>query len=154
MPQLRQLDRLVARLKRREGFSGKAYVDTTGNVTVGYGHNLGFLGLGVKFAPVGEISEAVATQILMDDLTRSMQEFRALWSFVDILDEVRQEVLYDMFFNMGAGKFGPTKWPIFFRQVRQGQYGAAADNMMRTRWARQVGDRALELARMMASGKV
>lgn len=153
------LEPLIARLKLSEGFSPTVYMDTTGNLTIGYGHNLAklVLPLGVSFKdvkilPVNGVTRTIAEALLVNVLVDSLDALRRGAVWLDQLDDVRQRVLADMAYNMGAWKL-LHEWPIFMGQVQRGEYEAAARNMLGTPWRRQVGDRAVRLAYMMQHGK-
>lgn len=142
---------LIDRLKQEEGMRLFVYDDATGaylrsgsrlvgNPTIGIGTNLG-VGAG--------ITEAEAELLLSNRLATAAQEAATLSGF-DLLDDVRRLVLIDMCFNMGL----PTlqTFTVFLGYVAGGQYHAAADDMLATRWASQVGQRAQRLAQIMRTG--
>ena len=71
------------------------------------------------------------------------------------LDPVRQRVLIDMMFNMGPGapsRGGLLSFVNTLSEIRRGNYGIAADMMLASKWASQVGRRAVRLATMMRTG--
>lgn len=159
---------LIARLKKSEGWSATAYIDTRGYITIGFGHNLGKLILpsGVRFqdcriAPVHGISTTIGETLMVGVLMDKLEALKKELPWLSQLDEIRQQVLADMAFNMGVrgtGKPGDKKglvdgWPNFLGQVQRGDYEAAARNMLGTPWRDQVGDRAVHLAYMMQHGK-
>lgn len=156
------LGRLVERLKEEEGYRSHVYFDTTGNLTIGYGHNLGKLEApeGVDFSaflrairvtPVNGVTPTIAEALLINVLTDTLSKLRKALPWVDKLDETRQQIIGDMAFNMGVP--GLLKWPIFLGQVQRGEYQAAARNMRSTAWFRQVGHRAVRLVYMMEHGE-
>lgn len=162
------LDAILARLRVSEGWREHAYLDTRGYVTIGYGFNLGFLKLppgvrhqDVRIIPVNPISKAVGESLLVAKVLETSTALRAELPWMGRLDDVRQQVLVDMAYNMGvrgSGKPGDKKglvdgWPTFLGLVEQGRYQAAVDIMLRSPYARQVGDRAVRLAHMLAHGK-
>ena len=57
-----------------------------------------------------------------------------------------------MIFNLGLSRFSGFKRTIFF--IEKGDFEEAAREMLRSRWANQVGNRSIELAEMMHSGKI
>jgi lysozyme len=75
--------------------------------------------------------------------------FRAL-PWASALDDVRQRVLLDMAFNLGLP--GLLQFKRTLEAIRTGQYQQAATMMLDSLWARQVGQRAERLSRMMATG--
>lgn len=64
--------------------------------------------------------------------------------------QARAEVLINMAFNMGVP--GLLKFRRALDAVRADDYDAAASHMLDSRWACQVGRRAVELARQMRAG--
>lgn len=64
--------------------------------------------------------------------------------------QARAEVLINMAFNMGVP--GLLKFRRTLDAVRADDYDAAASHMLDSRWACQVGRRAVELARQMRAG--
>jgi lysozyme len=67
------------------------------------------------------------------------------------LDYVRQEVLLNMMFNMGATRLLGFK--LFLAHAEAGEYGPASVEMINSKWAAQVGNRAQRLARQMRTGE-
>ena len=130
---------LIAMLQRHEGLRLKPYKCTAGKVSIGYGRNLDDMG----------ISEVEAMVLLRHDIERCYEELNVFSWFAD-LDQVRQEALVNMLFNLGLPTFLEFKKTLKF--VAEGKYSQAAEEMLRSKWADQVGDRAKELAYMMDTG--
>jgi len=65
---------------------------------------------------------------------------------------VRQRVLLDMAFNLGIS--GLLKFKRTLKAIRAKQYEKAAEMMLDSRWATQVGQRAKRLSKMMATGHI
>ena len=152
------LSKLIPRLKDSEGWRDEAYMDTTGNVTIGYGFNLCRLVLppGVSFrevriVPVTKLPQPLGEAWLTGLTLGVIEELTFALPWIKSLDDVRQGVLTDMAYNLGVP--GLMRWPIFLGQVQRGEYAEAATNMRSTLWAHQVGRRADRLAGMMASGR-
>jgi lysozyme len=129
---------IAERLKRDEGYSATPYKDSVGVWTIGYGTN------------ITSISQDEAEWLLRHRLSLAAQALVLACPWVEALDDIRLEVLINMAYNMGV----PTL--LSFRQtlaaVEQGRYGDAADGMLASLWARQVGPRAIRLAEMMRHG--
>jgi lysozyme len=139
-------DPIIAELVRDEGVRLKPYRDTVGKLTIGVGRNLDDVG----------VSQAEAEFLLANDVERTRADLdRAIpwwrgpspWKPVD---PVRQRVLLNMAFNMGADEV--ARWPNWLAAVQSGNYEAASDSMLKTLWARQVGVRANRLSEMMRTG--
>ena len=140
------IGRLTDTLIRHEGSVKKGdrhmpYEDSVGKVTIGYGRNLTDRG----------ISETEARYLLMNDIQDHLSELRKALHWFDSLDEVRQEVLANMAFNLGVP--GLLKFKNTLSAVHDGNYTTAAHGMLDSKWASQVGHRAVELAKMMETGE-
>jgi lysozyme len=133
------MKRLIAMLQRHEGLRLKPYECTAGKLSIGYGRNLDDMG----------ISEVEAMVMLRNDIEQCYQELE-MFSWFSDLDQVRQEALVDMLFNLGLPTFLEFKKTLKF--VAEGKYSQAAEEMLRSKWADQVGDRAKELAYMVDTG--
>ncbi len=62
-----------------------------------------------------------------------------------------QEVLVEMVFNLGINRFKTFRKMI--KAVKQGDYVLASREMLDSRWAKQVGQRAITLSNIMKKGK-
>ncbi len=135
------LERLKAELTRDEGLRLKPYKDSVGKVTIGVGRNL----------DDGGISPAEAQTLLEHDIESATAGLDRELPFWRTLDEVRQRVLVNMAFNLGIAKLLGFKHTLSL--IETGEYATAADSMLASLWARQVGPRARRLAEMMRTGK-
>jgi lysozyme len=88
--------------------------------------------------------------LLDNDIQQCMRECRDNIRGFDELSEARQIVLVDMCFNLGMA--GLMKFRKMLRAVELGTFHLAADEMMASKWASQVGRRAESLAGMMREG--
>lgn len=130
----------TAYIRRYEGFSKLPYKCPTGHLTIGYGHNL-----------ENGITLEMAEFILKRDLETAERAVKDAFPWWWKLADARQFVLVDMAFNMGlAGLKGFKK---MLAAMEQGDYQTAAKEMLASKWAAQVGHRAVENARMMETGK-
>jgi len=136
------LTKLEDQLIQHEGLRLDMYRDSVGIWTIGIGRNLEHVGLR---------TEAEARYLLRSDIVAIRSELERSVPWVGDLDEVRQRVLLDMAFNLGVA--GLRRFEKTLRLVANGHYGRAAQEMLRSRWADQVGQRAKTLSKMMATGK-
>ena len=67
-----------------------------------------------------------------------------------LVDSIRQLVLMDMAFNMGVPRL--CKFVKMWTALEQYDYHKAAEEMLDSRWARQVKTRAIKLANSMQHG--
>ena len=88
--------------------------------------------------------------LLRNDIKRTCEEVRKALPWFDTLSTNRQQVLINMGFNLGTKGLLGFKNTLEF--VRTGQYDAAAKGMLASKWAKQVGNRSVELAEQMRNG--
>jgi lysozyme len=145
----------MARLPRSEGRRATPYKDTVGKWTVGVGHNISDKGLPgyacVDLITQGSLSDENIDKLLSDDLADVLRDCNAIPVY-KTLNPVRQSVLADMVFNMGLGSVLGFQNTLAF--IGKGDWKNAAANMLKSKWAEQVGSRANELARLMETGEV
>ena len=132
---------LVRQLRLHEGERLKPYRCTAGKLTIGVGRNLEDRG----------ITASEAAYLLGNDITSTQAALLRALPWVGELDDVRQRVLIDMAFNMGMPRLLTFKNTL--GAIQRGEYQRGAAMMLDSRWARQVGQRAERLSRMMATGK-
>jgi lysozyme len=126
-------------LTRHEGYEKKPYVDTVGKITIGVGWNLTDNGL------PDEIIERLLD--ISINMAEAMLDARIPWWRK--LDDARQAVVLNMAFNMGGKLF---TFVNTIAAIKRGEWEKAADGMRASKWAKQVGKRAEELARIMETG--
>jgi GH24 family phage-related lysozyme (muramidase) len=132
---------LKTRLESEEGRKRSIYTDTTGNVSVGIGRNL--TGVGV--------SDDEIELMLSNDVARAEAFLTANLPWWTGLDDVRQSVLMDLAFNMGAELL---QFHHMLAAVQASDWNTAFSEMLNSTWATQVGRRAQNLARIMLTGSL
>ena len=136
------MDRIKEQLIRHEGLRLKPYRCTAGKLTIGIGRNLDDCG----------ISQSEAYVMLINDIMNCEKQLQAkIPDIYNGLDEVRKSVLLNMCFNLGINGLLGFKNTLAF--VKAGDWERAANNMLVSRWAKQVGRRAIELSELMRKGK-
>lgn len=145
---------LVSDLKRDEGFRSQAYPDPISKGdpwTIGYGHTGPEVRKGLTW------TQQQADSVLLEDIRKHNDQLSKALPWTDTLDSVRQRVLRNMAFNLGIGNASKGTGLLGFKNtleyVRTGNYEAAANNMLLSKWAKQVGQRATRLANQMRTGK-
>lgn len=124
-------------LKKHEGLRLKVYRDTMGILTIGYGRNLESRG----------ITEEEAEMMLDNDVKWFTNQLtRELPWFESAPDPVKA-VLVDMAFNLGVG--GLLGFKNTLKLIETGRYREASEAMLKSLWAKQVGARADELAKIL-----
>jgi len=138
------MDKLLAMLKRHEGVESHAYECSENKITVGVGRCIdqkGGIGL----------SDDEIDYLLQNDIERVIKELSSEYSWFNSLDDVRKDAIVDISFNLGQ-----TRLRLFKRALAamdSGDYKEAATEFLDSRWAKQVGGRALELTDMISSGE-
>jgi len=137
-------DKIIAMLKLHEGVETHAYKCTNDKITIGVGRNIdkaGGLGL----------SDDEIEYLLNNDIDRVIKELGSSYPWFSDLDGVRQAALIDLCFNIGGPRLkGFVK---ALGAMQDGDYERAADEFIDSRWASQVGSRALEITAMIRTGE-
>ena len=138
------MEKLIDMLKRHEGVETHAYECSEGKITVGVGRNIdqqGGMGL----------SEDEIDYLLQNDIERVIKELATEYEWFNSLDDVRKDAIVDISFNLGQ-----TRLRLFKRALAAmdaANYKEAATEFLDSKWAKQVGGRALELTDMISSGE-
>jgi lysozyme len=131
------VDSAIIQIVKDEGFRPKPYKDTVGVWTIG--HGLTYL--------TPEESRLIVSVRIHDTY---LPAARRLFPNFDDLTEKRRKVLINMCFNLGETRL--KMFVRFRKRVLAEDYNLAADEMLDSKWARQVGHRAQRLAREMRIG--
>ena len=132
---------LIGQLQRHEGVRLKPYVDTVGKLTIGVGRNLTDRGLSYDEVDVllANVIETART-----DCERTFAWFAAL-------DSVRQCALVNLCFNLGLTRLLSFRHALSAMALQD--YALAADEFFDSKWARQVGQRAVEVTGQIRTGE-
>lgn len=131
---------LLASVKIHEGRKLRAYEDSLGVWTIGYGTNLQEL----------EIDDELATKWLYDKLRQAEASARG-YPWFNNLNQARKDVIVEMLYNLGLPRF--DKFVKLKRALSEQKWDAAAAEMLDSEWHKQVGVRAERLARQMETGE-
>lgn len=127
-------------LERHEDLKLKPYVDSVGKLTIGVGRNLDDVG----------ISHSEAMLMMSNDVEAAETELTRRFPIVKKLDETRYFVLVNMCFNLGSPRLAGFK--KMWLAIEAQDWPKAALEMLDSKWAKQVGNRAIELATQMREG--
>ena len=134
---------LIGMLKRHEGVRSHAYKCSENMITVGVGRNIdenGGLGL----------SEEEIEYLLANDIKRVREELEDTYFWFAALNEARKDAMIDICLNLGLTRLrGFVK---ALEAMSREQFDIAADEFMDSRWANQVGNRALEVTEIIRTG--
>ena len=140
------LEVLEKDLRKDEGLRLKAYKDTVGVWTCGYGAT----GSDVKEGVVW--TQEQADLRLLEDMKRAIKDARSFFEGFNQLDPVRKTVIVNMAFNLGLTRLSGFK--NFKAALVAKDYNTAALEMRSSKWATQVKQRATRLAKRMSTGKI
>jgi len=133
-------DKLTRQLKRDEGCSLKPYVDSVGKLTIGVGRNLTDKG----------ITMAESIYLLAGDVTSATDDLYKALPWVSGIDEARRGAFINLAFNLGIN--GLLSFVNMLGYARNGQWDKAAEHLLKSKYAGQVGDRAVRLAEQLRTG--
>jgi lysozyme len=148
------LVKLRTSLIKHEGKKEYAYRDSLGYWTIGIGHFLGG-GREVYTPRMTIVTSNEMDALLTKDIENAEGRLsdicseRLLYDWRS-LDDVRQRVLVEMSFNLG---YRLATFRQFFGALNARDWKTAADEMLDSQWAIQVGNRATTLARMIETGE-
>jgi len=132
---------LIEQLKRHEGIKLTPYKCTSDKLTIGVGRNLEDVG----------ISEAEAEILLQNDIQRAVTQLKERYPWTLELDEVRLAALINFTFNVGIGTV--SKFVNAMALLKAKNYDMAADEFLQSRWAEQVGQRAVDVTEQIRTGE-
>lgn len=127
-------------IKLHEGLKLKPYECPSGYITIGYGRNIQQNG----------ITLAEAEMLLDNDIERVITELEKWLSVFNELSENRKAALIDMSYNLGFNKL--FQFRKFLAALQKKDFDLAGKEMLDSKWAAQVGNRATVLANMMKEG--
>ena len=133
--------KLKEEIIEQEGMVLHCYQDSLNKTTIGIGRLI---------QEPGGISEEEALYLMQNDINKIEVTLDEKWPVWRDLPIECQYVIYDLCFNLGCTGF------LAFRRTRKyiedGEFEKAADELLDSKWARQVGRRAHTLSEMMRTG--
>ena len=149
---------LIEQLKVHEGFEPDYYQCTANKRTIGYGRNVDnnpFSTKELEFLGRDEfidepMTEEEAEHLLENDVNEVTALIKDHLPWADLCP-ARQGVCVNMAFNLGVSGF--FKFKNMIAAMNDCYYEKAANEMLNSRWAKQVTNRANELAIQMDSGE-
>lgn len=134
------MERLQQTLIKHEALKLDLYQCQSKCWTIGVGRNLQDKG----------ISERVAMIMLDEDIEDAISDLTRNLPYFGDLPESVKEALVNMVFNMGISRFLQFKKTLAY--LKSGKYTKAGNECLDSRWATQVGYRAIEVAALIKSG--
>lgn len=129
-------------LTQHESYRQFPYTDTTGVLTIGIGRNLVDRG----------VSMNEAYYLLDEDISYFTSKLSHFLPFFHDLSENRQIALVDLCFNVGVQGF--LNFTKMILALESHDYERAAVEMLDSKWAQQVWQRATTLASIIRSGEM
>ena len=144
------MGKLLASVKKHEGYRNKVYLDTLGKRTVGVGH----LCVEDFWEDDKEYEEKFLMTILEHDLQSAIKSAEDLMDNcpsgckANISDDAKI-IIIEMVFQLG--KSGVSKFRNMWKALQQDppQYDVASIEMLDSRWAKQTPNRAQSMADQM-----
>ena len=154
-------DELVKMIALHEGIVLNVYQDHLNINTVGIGRNLDdrgitdgellFMNKTMDDIYDNGLTEEEAYYLCMNDIAIVEKELLASKPIVNQLNAVRQMILIDMAFNMGVPRLKLFK--NMWLAIEKVNYPLACAEMLDSKWANQVGKRAVRLSEAMKNGE-
>ena len=132
-------EKLIEELKRDEGVELRPYKCSAGFLTLGVGRNIEERG----------ITMDESDYLLANDITICEEEATRVFKWYDTLSDVRQRVILNMIFNLGLTKL--LNFKKFLAAMEAEDWEEAGKQMLDSRWAKQVGNRADRLEQMIVN---
>jgi len=134
---------LMKELMLDEGYKQEIYADPLGHLTFGVGH--------LVTKNDEEHGKEAGTPVTKERIEECLQQdIKIVFNELDLnepwwrsLDSNRQRVVANMCFNLGYPRLKKFKKFIYAMQISQ--WEKAAEEMMDSKWATQVGERAVRL---------
>lgn len=134
----------TTQLRRDEGEVLHAYADSLGYLTIG-------IGCLIDKRKGGGITQEESEYLFINRLREKIGELDQRLPWWRNLNEARQGVLINMSYQLGMD--GLLGFVNTLRMVQQGLYEAAADAMLKSKWASQTPERARRLSDQMREGE-
>ena len=141
------IDKLREEIEYDEGNVQKIYLDHLGLPTFGIGHLVRESDPEYGWEVGREVSKARCDSVFNEDVKTVISDCHKLYPDFDNLPEEVKRIIANMMFNMGRPRL--SKFKGMKRGVDARDWNAAADEMVDSRWYRQVTKRAQRLVDRM-----
>tara|TARA_R100001369_G_scaffold83647_1_gene116029 strand:- start:1037 stop:1480 length:444 start_codon:yes stop_codon:yes gene_type:complete len=136
-------NKLIKELIFDEGYKKETYEDHLGYLTLGVGHLVLDTDPEIN-QPIGTpVSEERIRDCLNNDIDTVCNELDRNLSWWRGLNDNKQRVMVNMCFNLGCPRL--SKFKKFLAAMEDNDFETAAKEMMDSKWATQVGNRAERL---------
>lgn len=138
-----KLERVFNEIIKSEGFRNSVYKDSEGYWTIGHG-------ILVDPRRGGGITKDESEYIVRGRLTALQVSINQNLSWTRKLSDKRREALLRMSYNLGVK--GLKTFKNMLTALEEGDYETAADEALDSKWATQVGARAIRIATLIREG--
>jgi lysozyme len=138
------IDRLKRQVTLNEGVRRTAYKDTLGNWTIAIGHLIKLPD--EEYLLDKKLTDLEIDQIFTTDLNQAIDDAKKFID-ADSIPEEAFEVVVDMAFNLGLPKL--MKFKNFQQALREKDFVKASEEMLDSRWAKQLPNRSKRLSEIM-----
>lgn len=142
---------VISILKFEEGYRARPYHCSEGYPTVGIGKRIGPKGADLSLYGF-TVPESVADAWLRHEIIDIAGDIENCFDWVFNLNAARQAVVISMCYQLGFNGF--CKFRNTIKHIKEGNFDAAADEMLDSRWARQTPARAKRHAKLMKYGDI
>jgi lysozyme len=136
--------RLTAQLRYDEGVREYAYTDSEGYLTIGVGRL-------IDRTKGGKLSEDEIDYLLDNDIDKVQNQAIRAFHWYNDLNDVRQECILNLCFNLGLEGF--KKFKLAIKAFERHDFEDAARELLDSKWAGQVGNRAIRIAEAVRLGE-
>ena len=141
------IDKLREELKEDEGCKYEIYLDHLGLPTFGIGHLVTEWDEEYEKEVGTEVSEERVNNCFIADIYGTIKDCKILYSNFDELPEEVQLILGNMMFNLGRPRL--SKFVKFRKAIHNNDWQEAKIQMLDSKWAKQVPNRAKRLSERM-----
>jgi lysozyme len=138
------LDLLRAEIENEEGFEPHAYLDSNGWWTIGIGRL-------IDRRKGGGITHDEAKYLFENDVRRVVAEIDEKLPWLKEHPDVVQRAIANMVFQMGIE--GVLKFVTTLSLIQQRKYTHAANNALKSKWAKQTPARAARVTDLIRNAK-
>ena len=143
------MSRLTEMLRRHEGVESHAYLCSQNFTTIGVGRNID-AGNNGRARGLG-LSDDEVDYLLRNDIDRVVEELDDEFSWFAGLNDARSDAMVDISFNLGQTRLRGFRKAL--EAMESGEWEEASRQFLESRWADQVGNRAVELAEIIRTGE-
>ena len=137
------LKKLKNRIKKNEGYRSKAYLDSLGFKTIGYGH---LIKSTEKNLLKKKFSKNFLNDLFNSDLNKALRDFKMNYKRYKISDE-KKEIIIEMIFQLGIKN--QKKFVKMNKHIKNNSNFMAALEMKNSLWYKQTPKRVDALIKLL-----